>query len=211
MYIVSNSGNRSSALIEAVEHSDLDNETKARLRDILSPEKPVSGWAPALSLPPEIAARIEAVEISDETKKALRAVALGVPIAEAAKLSACQDTLVLFQAAVGLGIISLESRDLVQGKRRIVKLADQELEKRLLQDPDKPSMAELNMVSGTATDKLRDFEGWRSVGARGGGERELGDVIAQLGKALEGKKIGLTVEDAPPDAQAIDVTPAEVN
>ena len=55
------------------------------------------------------------------------------------------------------------------------------------------------------------LQGWRSVGARGGGERELGDVIAQLGKALEGKRIGLTVEDAPPDSQAIDVTPAGVN
>ena len=90
-------------------------------------------------------------------------------------------------------------------------LADQELEKRLLGDPEKPSMAELNMVSGTATDKLRDFEGWRAGGARGGDEGKLADILGRLGKALEGKRIGLTLEDAPPDAQAIDVTPTGAN
>jgi len=211
MYIVSTSGNRSAALIEAVEHSDLDHESKARLREILSPEKPVSGWVPAIALPDELAARIAAFEVSDETKKALRAVALGVPVSEAAKLSACQDTLALFQAAVGLGIISLESKSLVHGHRRNAVLASQEIGKRLLEKPEDMSAMELNAIGGTATDKVRDFEGWRSVGARGGGERELGDVIAQLGKALEGKKIGLTVEDAPPDANSIDVTPAGVN
>jgi hypothetical protein len=198
------------ALIEAVEHSNLDDDAKTRLREILDPTTPTSGWVPAIALPEELSAKIEAFEVSAETKKALKAVALGVPVPEAAKLSACQDTLVLFQAAVGLGIISLKSKSIVHGHRRNAVLASQEIGKRLLEKPDDMSAMELNAIGGTATDKVRDFEGWRSVGARGEG-RQLSDVIAQLGKALDGKRIGLTVEDAPPDAKAIDVTPTGVN
>jgi hypothetical protein len=117
----------------------------------------------------------------------------------------------LYQLGVGQNLISLKSSDLIQGKRRIVNLADQELEKRLLHDPAKPSMAELNMVSGTATGKLRDFEGWRSTGAHGGDGRQLSDILEKLGRALDGKRIGLIVEAEPPDANAIDVTPSEAN
>jgi hypothetical protein len=199
------------ALIEAVENCDLDKEVKAKLREILSASKPVSGRVPALALPPEVAARIEAAEVSTGTRRALRAIALGVGLRDAAKLAACQDTLVLYQLAVGLGLISLASTDLIQGKRRIVQLADQELEKWLLHDPAKPSTAELNMVSGTSTDKIAAHEGWRSTGARGGDGRGIADVLDRLDKALEGKSIELKVEDAPPDAKAIDVTPRGAN
>lgn len=199
------------ALIQAVEHSDLDHDAKAKLRDILSPEKPVTGWVPAIALPDEVAAKIESLEVGAETKTALRAIALGVPISEAANLSACGDIGVLYRVAVDSNLISLESSDLIQGKRRIVKLADQELEKRLLHDPAKPSMAELNMVSGTSADKIAAFEGWRSTGARGGGEGKLADVLDKIEKAFEGKDLTLKIESSPPERDAIDVTPTGAN
>jgi hypothetical protein len=199
------------ALIEALEHSDLGQEAKAKLREILSPEKPVAGWTPALTLPPEVSARIQALEVSDETKKALKAVALGVPIPEAARFSGCKDTLALFQFAVGLELISLEAKDLIRGQRRNALLASEEIGKRLIEKPEDMSPMELNAIGGTAIDKVRDFEGWRSVGARGADDGGIAAVLEKLDKALEGKSISLKVEPTPPDRQAIDVIPRGTN
>jgi hypothetical protein len=36
----------------------------------------------------------------------------------------------------------------------------------------------------------------------------LDNILGKLGAALSGKRLGLTIEDLPPDHQVIDVTPS---
>jgi hypothetical protein len=41
------------------------------------------------------------------------------------------------------------------------------------------------------------------------GADQLGRVLDKLAEALQGKRVGILVEDVPPDQQAIDVTAEE--
>jgi hypothetical protein len=79
------------------------------------------------------------------------------------------------------------------------------LREKLAEHGDELSAAELNMVWGTATDKLVKLQ---QIGAREHDGMALDNILGKLGAALSGKRLGLTIEDLPPDHQVIDVTPS---
>ncbi len=66
--------------------------------------------------------------------------------------------------------------------------------------------SQLPIVYGIAMDKLTRIQAqYRGEAAAGA----LEAVISKLSDALDGKTVSLTIEPAPPDAEAIDVTPEE--
>lgn len=118
---------------------------------------------PALVIDPEVAEQIAQLSGDDETmRSALGAVAAGIPPLDAADACGCTDLATLWRHVESLGLVSLDSDALVTGHRTNAVIATQLINKKLL-DPDADhKLKDLAVVSGIATDKVRDYERWRT-------------------------------------------------
>jgi hypothetical protein len=74
---------------------------------------------------------------------------------------------------------------------------------KLLQDGHKLSAAELNMIWGTAADKLVKLQ---QINAQQHDGIALDSLLEKLSNALDGKRVNLSIEDAEPTT--IDITPS---
>ena len=135
-------------LLELVDASDLSRKAKgalrARLTLVVTPHV----------LNSELAFRIEGAACSDEGKVALRAAAGGVPPWTALEQFAHDDISATWSAMEDLGIVECDVPSLLQRKARIAAIADSRIESHLLDPAKEASLFELNVVGGTATDKL---------------------------------------------------------
>lgn len=154
--------------------------------------------------------RLEASNVSDRVKRALRWVAAGYSWFEAAEIMGYQDTGIshVRRHARRYGILSaLSSTDRLVGQsREIAMRAGEELQRRLEDEPENFSPKELGVTRGIEMDKIANYEGWRS-----GNGGEGSSFVTELKKiALERGhvKLSLEVEPSPhpgPGA-AIDLT-----
>ena len=158
-------------------------------------------------------AKIEASKIEDRMKRALRMVACGETIkgsAEAAGYASHSD---LHRAAKRFGLIDVKTRSLIDTHRHISRLAGEELERRLIENPEDIKIQALAVTGGISTDKVLIYE----KTAKDDGT----SYLSQLEKVAErvaasGATMELTVSIKPADpqkvtldAETIDVTPQE--
>ena len=144
--------------------------------------------------------QLDELPFGPKMREALKLVLDGDSFREAAEAVGLQSHQDLWRAARRLGIGTSSSR-VLDGHRRIARLANDELERRLLDDAEGISTKDLAVIGGIASDKLAKAEGWGPEGATEPGSG-LDAILNKL--AATGGTVTLAVS---PGEQAIDVTP----
>ena len=156
--------------------------------------------------------RVEASGVEESLRRALYRVALGEPYRQAAKAEGFEDHKTLWRTANRHGLVNAKKEIILNGFRRVARLSSDELEQRLVDDPEDISNRDLIVGMGVAADKLAAAEGWSKSGAGDNGygsslERMVTRAI-EAGAVFELKVTG-PQSDAPdlPPREEIDVTP----
>lgn len=155
--------------------------------------------------------RVEEARLGSRMKRALRLVAHGVSYREAAAEEGYQDHAAVYRHARRFGLAQIRTEQIIEGHKSIAFLANDELERRLVERPEEFRDRDLSVAAGIASDKIRDYEGWKSEQQQGGDYVSALDRLARQLEANQTLKIGFTVEKSPGDREerAIDVTPDE--
>lgn len=154
--------------------------------------------------------KIEASNLGDRMLRALRLIAGGVAVREAAESQEYASPRDVHRAARRYGLLDVRTKAIVEQHRHIATLATDALEDRLLGDTKKISASQLSVISGIATDKVFKSEE-RSQDDGSSYLSALEQVAAQF--AESGAKLELRVSIGPtrPAAteshQTIDITP----
>ena len=126
---------------------------------------------------------------------------------ESARLAGLRDQSQLVDTAKRYGILEAATRTdrLIQSKREIAHEADQEILRRFREDAIRDdSLRDVAVVSGIATDKVRDREGWnRQQEARGAFSSVFSDALAALTEQ-GGGSVSFTVEVQPGATDPVD-------
>ena len=130
---------------------------------------------------------------------------------ESARLAGLRDQSQLVDTAKRYGILEAATRTdrLIQSKREIAHEADQEILRRFRENEIRDdSLRDVAVVSGIATDKIRDREGWsRQQEAKGAFSSVFGDALTSLAQS-GGGSLSVTLEVEPatdPVAAAVTV------
>ena len=154
---------------------------------------------------------VRASNTSEKIKRACLRIAAGATTREATEAEECKSQGAVYNAAKRYGILDLKTAALITKKRGIAFLADEEIERRLL-DPERAAEIgdiALNAYSGTSTDKVVDYEK-----AKGGGLDGFVSALERVAKEFieSGKSLEISVAVHPSGAaehEVIDVTPSE--
>ena len=146
---------------------------------------------------------IEALGCSARMKQALHLVADGAPYREAAHQMGFKDHRDLYRYAKSARLLEVHSERLVASYRRIASLANAELERRLVEEPETIDSKTLGIISGISADKAAKYEGWGAShqGQPGAGVAEL---LARL-HAQGGGRIEVVTSNA---TQSVEVSAA---
>ncbi len=107
------------------------------------------------------------------------------------------------------GLIDLSTGRLIGGVRRIARLSNDELEKRLIEQPESITSRDLVIANGVALDKLAKRERWGQEPDEGKSYASALDKLAEA-IAKSGVRLELKVEPLPAPGDpcnTIDVTP----
>ncbi len=142
-------------------------------------------------------------------KRALVLVAEGVPFREAAEAEGYASHADLYRAARRLDIAGLHLVEARTQYQRIQNLANQALEKRLLEDPDSIGARDLAIVSGIASDKAERLGA--AISPAHNPLSQLMEMLYQGGRVtLEGPQGSATVERAEEsEPPTIDLVPSQ--
>ena len=159
----------------------------------------------ALAILPEAETGWEKAIASDLQPRMLRAlkrVAQGSPIREAAEAEGYKSHSDLYRHSKRFGLIDARTKALIAGHRHNALIAGNELERRLITDPDSISTTAMGVIGGIATDKVLAFE---KLSTDDGGTylSALEKVAARV--AASGAEMELTVTIKPSETEAEDV------
>jgi hypothetical protein len=163
-------------------------------------------------------------------KAGLKLVLEGVPYRQAAAevgLASHQD---LHREAKKLGLLNIHTKELVEDYKRIAKLSNNELERRLVEEPEGIQTRDLTILSGVSADKAARYENWGHQEAWDPSQltSSLGQLMDKLASAnlkltaRDGTQASITVRrtdssscpagslEAAEQDDAIDVTPEKV-
>ncbi len=169
----------------------------------------------ATDCPPEVAelnskalTRIEASNVGDRMKRALRRVASGESFREAAQAEGYQTHSDVYRYARQYGLLNVRDELLIDGCRRVTGMSLAELERRLAEDPEGFSVKELGVTTGILLDKIAKKERWGLEPKGGAGAL---DVLERLADRVARGELELKLEVTRRDAseEAVDVTPPE--
>ncbi len=152
-------------------------------------------------------ARVEASNHVSPMKRALARVASGESYRQAAAAEGYEDHAEVWRLAKRYGLLGAKKAQILAGSRRVALLANEELERRLVEKTDEISDRDLTVMGGVAMDKLAVAE------RKSGEESSTGSLDALVAKLLEsGASLEIQVKTPDPlrEAQAreeIDVTP----
>ncbi len=164
-------------------------------------------------IPPEAAeqnaqalTRIEASNVGDRMKRALRRVASGESFREAAQAEGYQTHSDVYRYARQYGLLNVKDELLIDGCRRVTGMGLAELERRLVEDPESFSVKELGVTTGILLDKIAKKERWGLEPKEGASAL---DVLERLADRVVRGELELELRVSRPDAaeRAIDVTP----
>jgi hypothetical protein len=174
--------------------------------------------APAADLPAiakeveEAWTQIEQSNLGDRMKRALRRVAGGLAIRESAEAEGYSGHADLYRYAKRFGLVDVRTKAIINTHRNVAKLAGEEMERRLSEDPDAIKTSALAIIGGISTDKVLVHEktetddGASYISAL---EKVAAEIVAS-GQALKIQvEIGPTLPgaDATGSHETIDVTP----
>ncbi len=168
----------------------------ATLADIAIPEELRPAWA-----------RVEASKHEPRMMRALARVASGESYRQAAEAEDYADHARVWRLAKRYGLLGAKKAQILAGSRRVALLANEELERRLVEKTEEISDRDLTVMGGVAQDKLAAAE------RRGGDESGTGGIEALVAKLLEGGgTLSLKVKTPDPvleaeAREALDVTP----
>lgn len=106
---------------------------------------------------PEAEQSVEALACGERMKSALRLVVSGRTYREAAAEVGYSDHRDVYRWAKRSGLLAAHDRQLVEANRRVSALANAELERRLLDDPESIGTRDLAIIGGIAADKVAKF------------------------------------------------------
>jgi hypothetical protein len=151
--------------------------------------------------------RIAESNYGERMQRALKLVVEGVPFREAAAAENYADHSDLYRASRRLDLAGLHLVEARSQYQRIQNLANQALEKRLLEDPDSIGARDLAVVSGIASDKAERLGA--ALSPAHNPLSQLFELLHQGGKLeIVGPEGGATVERAEEsEPPTIDVTP----
>jgi hypothetical protein len=146
-------------------------------------------------------ARIEESRLSARMKRALNRIAAGESYRDAAEAEGYATHSDVYRYARQFGLSTVTSARLVEAHRKNALLAADELGRRLEDTPESFKAAELNFITGTATDKVSRYEGWDSrrpeSPSYASALERFAETLAKTGARLE-----ITVEPRPDRADA---------
>ena len=154
--------------------------------------------------------RIEATEIQPRMKRALRRLAVGASLREAARSEDYRSTADLIRYAHKHGLISMTTHQLINQFRRTSYIAMDLVEDRITNDPDSVSVKDAAIVAGIAADKVAKKEHWGQPEP----DSSLGNVLAEIAERIiqSPSKLDIHITAEPVQASdplesARDVTP----
>ncbi len=155
-------------------------------------------------------ARVEASGVQDRMKRALLRVAHGEAVRQAAEAEGYASHAETYRAAKRFGLIDSQKQQLVAGCRRVARLTNEELERRLVEAPEDVSTRDLVVANGVAIDKIAKAERWSQEHSEGG---SFSEVLQQMWQEFKksGMKLEMAVSPHPDEdsaAETIDVTEA---
>ncbi len=157
-----------------------------------------------LALPEELREAWEAVIAGshcERTTRALYRVALGEPYREAAKAEGYTDHADIWRLAKRYGLVQAKKERILAGSRRVALLANEELERRLVEKTEEISDRDLTVMGGVAQDKIAAAE------RKSGEEPSTGSLDARVKKLLDsGASLEIQVKTPDPMRDAIVVT-----
>lgn len=110
----------------------------------------------------------------------------------------------LTELALRHGLVGPTTRLLSQ-HRRVAAIASEEIERRLIENPEELSTSELNFIGGTSTDKLAKFERWGAEPAHT--NAYASGLAAALSAIADGGTITLELRVERGRGHEIDVSP----
>ncbi len=150
--------------------------------------------------------QIEASNVGDHMKRALRRVASGESFREAAQAEGYKTHSDVYRYARQYGLLNVKDELLIDGCRRVSGMGLAELERRLAEDPEGFSVKELGVTTGILLDKIAKKERWGLEPKEGAGAL---DVLERLADRVAKGELELELRVSRPDPadRAIDVTP----
>ena len=150
-------------------------------------------------------AKIEASGLGDRMKSALRRIACSESIRGAAEAEGYSSHGDVYRYARRFGIVDVRTRSLIETHRRVAKLSGEELEGRLVDDPEAVTSPQLAVIAGISTDKVLAHE--KTAKDDGGSYiSALEKVAAQIAESGQTLELRVSVSPNRPGADAIDVT-----
>ena len=148
---------------------------------------------------------------SEPMIRALYRVALGESFRQAAEAEGYGDHAGVWRVAKRHGLVDSKKERLLNGQRRVATLATDELERRLVENPDEVSSRDLTVAAGVAIDKISAAENWSNADedrSTNVGLAALAQKIVEQGGTLE-LRVSPAAERAAdaPEMEEIDVTP----
>ncbi len=140
-------------------------------------------------------------------KRALARVASGESYRQAAAAEGYEDHAEVWRLAKRYGLLGAKKAQILAGSRRVALLANEELERRLVEKTDEISDRDLTVMGGVAQDKLAAAE------RKSGAESSTGSLDALVAKMLDaGMSLKIEVKTPDPlrgarEREEIDVTP----
>ena len=178
---------------------DGSDETLALVELPEIPEENLEAWG-----------RIEATQIQPRMKRALRRLAVGASLREAARSEDYRSTADLIRYAHKHGLISMTTHQLINQFRRTSYIAMDLVEDRITNDPDSVSVKDAAIVAGIAADKVAKKEHWGQPEP----DSSLGNVLAEIAERIiqSPSKLDIHITAEPVQASdplesARDVTP----
>jgi hypothetical protein len=132
------------------------------MKELALPDAQTSGVieTPAADLPAvakeaeEAWTQIEQSNLGDRMKGALRRIACGGSIRGSAEAEGYSSHADVYRYAKQFGIVDVRTRAIISTHRAVAKLAGEEMERRLAEDPDGIKTPALAVIGGISTDKV---------------------------------------------------------
>jgi hypothetical protein len=148
--------------------------------------------------------RCKAADLSPRVLRTLFRVGCGETFREAAANEGYVNHAHIWRVARQHGLYRPQRERILDGCRRVAHLANDEIERRLVEDTDNVSTRDAIVAGGVAIDKLSRAEHWDRTGP----EQDYAGAMREMAEAMKGQtvKLELTVEPRP---EPVDVTPGE--
>ena len=176
------------------------------MKELTQPETPTADLPAIAKEAQEAWTQIEQSNLGDRMKSALRRIACGESIRGAAEAEGYSSHADVYRYAKQHGIVDVRTRKLIDTHRRVARLSGEELERRVVTEPEKISTHALAVIGGVATDKVLAHEKSQTDDGASylSALEKMAERFAEGGKTLE---LRVSLGPTAPGAETIDVTP----